>query len=156
VNEICLGDTFALLLARLTVVAVLLAALAGVSPAQAAAKAKPADTNATSEIEAKAPADYVFLPRLHMVMEVDSDRRQRTLDLEVWLHPKDAQNLQLANSKKKLIAAAIREDLADFNWEAFEDADNGPKVARRAIEATVERVSGVQLDDVLIKTLILK
>jgi hypothetical protein len=112
--------------------------------------------HARNEIEAKATPDYVTLPKIHVAVEVDANRRYRTLDMEVWLHPLDAENMQLANSRKKLIVEAIKEDLAAFNWEAFEDPDGGPQIARRLIEASVRRVSGAKVDDVYIRTLVLR
>jgi hypothetical protein len=131
-------------------------AVMGTTNAVAAPKSTEGAARPANEIEAKVPPDYVSLPRVHMAVEVDANSRFRTLDLEVWLHPTDAENLQVANGKKKIIVEAIKEDLASYNWEAFEDVKDGPKIARRLIEISVDRVSGVKLDDVYIKTLILR
>jgi hypothetical protein len=132
-------------------------AMAALSPfaATAAQKATGTDPHAANEIEAKAPPDYVALPRFHLAVEVDANKRYRALDLEVWLHPKGPENLQLANSKKKMIGEAVKEDLANYDWEAFEDVKAGPEIARKVIQASVQRASGAELDEVYIRTLVL-
>lgn len=109
-----------------------------------------------NEIQAKLPNGYLALPRLHMAVEVDANRRFRALEIEAWIRAKDEENLALARSNKKQIAEALRTDLAHYDWEAFEDSRAGVDIAKQIVSASVERVSGAQVDDVVIKSLILK
>lgn len=127
-------------------------------PVPAAAKQKQ-DAGAPlpkNEIAAKVPSNYIALSRVHVPVQVNANSQYRALDLEVWLLPKDEENLALARTAKKKILEALRDDLASYNWEAFEDSDNGPVVAKQLVTATVEHTCGAKLDDVIIKALILK
>ncbi len=134
--------------------AVLLAALS------CGAEAKPRqDTGPPlpkNEIEARVPSNYLALPRIHLPVEVDENRRYRALDLEVWLLPKDEDNLAIARSSKKAIMQALKSDLASFRWEAFEDAKEGPEVAKKFVMESVERSCGAKINDVMIKSMVLK
>ncbi len=109
-----------------------------------------------NEIQARVPSNYLALTRIHLPVQVDSNRQYRALDLEVWLLPKDEENLAVARSAKKAIMEGLRDDLASFRWEAFEDAKQGPEIAKKLVMESVERSSGAKIDDVMIKTLILK
>lgn len=121
------------------------------------AKNKADDTpQAKNEITAKAPGNYLALSRLHMPVLVDKNRSFRNLELEVWLLPTDEENLALARSQKKAIMAGLQEDFSNYDWEAFQDAKKGPDIAKKIVASTVERVSGAKLQDVLIKTLLLR
>jgi hypothetical protein len=124
---------------------------------QAAGKEK-GDTSpaGSNEIQAKLSSDYIALPRLHMAVQVDANRAYRSLELEVWLLQADPEKHQILNSKKKLIAEKMKDDFASYNWEAFEDSAGGPVVAKRVVAASVEKTSGVKVEDVMIKTLVLK
>ncbi|PKU23544.1 hypothetical protein [Telmatospirillum siberiense] len=115
-----------------------------------------AGTGGSREIQAKLGPAYVAVPRLHVAVQVDQNREYRSLDLEVWLFQADPEKHQILNSKKKQIAAQMKEDFAAFNWEAFENSAEGPRVAKRMTAASVEKASGVTVEDVMIKTLILK
>src|SRR5271156_5162963 len=121
------------------------------------AKNKADDTpQAKNEITAKAPGNYLALSRLHMPVLVDKNRSFRNLELEVWLLPTDEENLALARSQKKAIMAGLQEDFSNYDWEAFNDPKKGPDIAKKIVASTVERVSGAKLQDVLIKTLLLR
>ncbi len=135
--------------------AIILPLMAVAGQGQAAGLAKEPGTGST-EIEAKLSRDYIAVPRLHMAVQVDANRKYRSLELEVWLLQPDPAKRQILNSKRKLIAAQMNEDFSAFDWEAFEDSDGGPRVAKQIVAASVEAVSGVKVEDVLIKTLILK
>jgi hypothetical protein len=124
--------------------------------AQAAPARQDGATRPPNEIEARVAANYLALPRVHVTVEVEANRRYRALDLEVWLLPKGPENLMRARSAKKAIVEAVRDDLAGYSWEAFEDSERGPEVAKKVVATSVERASGAKLDDVLIKTLLLK
>jgi hypothetical protein len=129
----------------------------GADQARAAGKEKgAASPEGSNEIQAKLTGDYIAVPRLHMAVQVDANRAYRSLELEVWLLQADPEKHQILNSKKKLIAEKMKEDFAAYNWEAFEDSTGGPIVAKRVVSASVERASGVKVQDVMIKTLILK
>ena len=108
-----------------------------------------------NEFIAKAPGNYLSLPRLHMAVVVDANREFRELELEVWVLPKDEANLALVRSAKKAIMVALKDDFSAYDWEAFKDAEKGPEIAKHIVATTVERVSGGKVDDVLIKTLVL-
>ncbi len=133
---------------------VMLIAMAGFPIAANAATAKP-EPLPKNEFVAKAPANYLALPRFHMAVVVDANREFRELELEVWLVPKDEDNLALVRSAKKGIMAGLQDDFSAYDWEAFKDPDKGPQIAKQIVAATVERVSGGKLSDVLIKSLIL-
>ncbi len=109
-----------------------------------------------NEIEAKASANYFSLPRLHLPVLVDANRRFRALELEVWLLPTDEANLALVRSAKKKIMAAMTEDFSAYDWEAFTDSQKGPDIAKRVVTTSVERASNAKLSDVFIKTLLLR
>lgn len=109
-----------------------------------------------NEIKGKAPSNYLALSRLHMPVLVDRNRQFRSLELEVWLQPVDEENLALARSQKKAIMAALAEDFSNYDWEAFQDSKKGPDIAKKIVASTVERISGAKLQDVLIKTLLLR
>lgn len=109
-----------------------------------------------NEVVGKAAHDYFALPRLHMSVLVDQNRLYRSLELEVWLLPQDEANLALARSKKKDIMAALKDDFSNYAWEAFQDSRKGPEIAKKIVGSVVERVSGAKLQDVLIKTLLLR
>jgi hypothetical protein len=142
---------------RTSLISLLAAVLLVVSFQTADAKNKTDDTpQAKNEITAKAPANYLALSRLHMPVLVDRNRSFRNLELEVWLLPVDEENLALARSQKKAIMAGLQEDFSNYDWEAFQDAKKGPDIAKKIVAATVERVSGAKLQDVLIKTLLLR
>lgn len=111
---------------------------------------------APNEINAKAPSNYLALSRLHMPVMVDKNRSFRNLELEVWLLPKDEENLALARSQKKAIMAALQEEFGNYDWEAFQDSKKGPDIAKKIVASVAERVSGAKLQDVLIKTLLLR
>lgn len=124
-----------------------------------AAGAKKADDSAPlapNEINGKAPSNYLALSRLHIPVIVDQNRQYRALELEVWLQPTDEENLALARSQKKAIMAGLQDDFSNYDWEAFRDSKKGPDIAKKIITSTVERVSGAKLQDVLIKTLLLR
>lgn len=123
---------------------------------QVLAAGKGGETGGSNEIQAKLSPSYIAVPRLHMAVQVDANRKYRSLELEVWLLQPDPEKHQILNSKKKLIAERMKEDFAAYDWEAFEDSDDGPRVAKRIVANSVEQASGVKVDDVMIKTLILK
>jgi len=104
---------------------------------------------------AKAPGNYLALPHLHMTVMEERNRQFRALDLEVWLLPKDEENLGLARSAKKPIMAALQEEFSNYSWEAFVDAKKGPDIAKQIVMGVVERISHAKLQDVLIKKLLL-
>lgn len=123
----------------------------------AAGKAKTDDKPlAPNEINGKAPSNYLALSRLHIPVMVDQNRQYRALELEVWLQPTDEDNLALARSQKKAIMAGLQEDFSNYDWEAFKDSKKGPDIAKKIVSSVVERVSGAKLQDVLIKTLLLR
>jgi hypothetical protein len=137
----------------------LTAALLMAASFQAAdAKNKPDENapKAKNEVVGKAAANYLALSRLHMPVLVDKNRSFRNLELEVWLLPTDEENLALARSQKKAIMAGLQEDFSSYDWEAFQDSKKGPDIAKKIVASTVERVSGAKLQDVLIKTLLLR
>jgi hypothetical protein len=127
-------------------------------PASLAAKQKQDDTAPLpqNEIKGKASSNYIALSRLHMSVLVDKNRSYRSLELEVWLLPTDEENLALARSAKKAIMAGLVEDFANYDWEAFEDPKKGQEIAKRVVATTVERVSKAKLQDVFVKSLILR
>ncbi len=141
-----------LLLAFVTLLLVSL----GPAPGFAKQKAGGEPGQPKNEITAKVASNYIALPKLHMPVEVDANRQFRALELEVWLLPKDEQNLALARTGKKAIMEVLRDDMIAFNWEAFQDSKAGPEVAKKLVAASVEKACGAKLDDVLIKTLLLK
>jgi len=132
--------------------------LLGLSGAPALAKQKQTDSTplAPNEINGKAPSNYLALSRLHMSVLVDKNRQYRSLELEVWLLPSDEENLALARSQKKAIMAGLQEDFSSYDWEAFQDSKKGPEIAKKIVASVVERISGAKLQDVLIKTLLLR
>jgi hypothetical protein len=146
------------MLGRLPIITIVTFSLfAGFGPAPASGKAKEAGAAVGSnEIEAKLAASYVAVPKLHMAVQSEGISRYRSLELEVWLLQSDPEKHQILNSKKKLIAAQMKEDFAAYDWAAFEDSAGGPVVAKQVVAASVERASGVKVEDVMIKTLILK
>jgi hypothetical protein len=109
-----------------------------------------------NEIQGKVPSNYMALSRLHIPVMVDRNRQYRALELEVWLQPIDEENLALARSQKKAIMAGLEDDFSNYDWEAFQDSKKGPDIAKKIVASTVERVSGAKLQDVLIKTLLLR
>jgi len=135
----------------------ILAALLVSLPAEAG-KPKQDDSKplAPNEINGKVPSNYLALSRLHIPVLVDQNRQYRALELEVWLEPKDEDNLALARSQKKAIMAALQDDFSNYDWEAFKDSKKGPDIAKKIVSSVVERVSGAKLQDVLIKTLLLR
>jgi hypothetical protein len=139
------------------ILSILLAALLAL-PLAAAAKQKADDTGPLpkNEIKGKAPGNYLALSRLHMSVLVDRNRQYRSLELEVWLLPKDEENLALARTAKKAIMAGLQDDFANYDWEAFQDSKKGPEIAKSIVTAAVERISGAKLQDVFVKTLLLR
>ncbi len=111
---------------------------------------------APTEINGKALSNYLALSRMHMSVLVDKNRQYGSLELEVWLQPTDQENLTLARSQKKAIMAGLQDDFANYDWEAFQDSKKGPDIAKKIVASTVERVSGAKLQDVFIKTLLLR
>jgi hypothetical protein len=111
---------------------------------------------AANEVKGKAPSNYLALSRLHMSVLVDQNRQYRSMELEVWLLPKDEENLALARTAKKAIMAGLQEDFSNYDWEAFQDSKKGPEIAKKIVSNTVTRISGAKLQDVLIKTLLLR
>ncbi|MDR3441065.1 hypothetical protein [Telmatospirillum sp.] len=138
------------------VAAFCLACIAGTLPADAASKAKEGEAAGSTEIKAKLTSSYVAVPALHLPVQVDANRNYRALDLEVWLLQADPEKRQVLNSKKKLIAEQMRIDFSSYNWEAFEDSKGGPEVVKRIVTTSVERATGTPVEDVMIKTLVLK
>jgi flagellar basal body-associated protein FliL len=134
--------------------AIILGVAAG--PAFAGAKEKAEAPGGSTEIQAKLSSAYIAVPRLHMPVQVDANRAYRALDLEVWLLQADPEKHQALNSKKKQIAEAMREDFSAYDWEAFEDSAGGPTIAKKIVVQAVQRVTGTAVEDVMIKTLLLK
>ena len=134
------------------------ALLLSLSAHSADAKSKTSDEAPLpqNEVKAKAPSNYLALSRLHMPVLVDRNRQFRSFEIEVWLLPTDEENLALARSQKKAIMAGLQEEFANYDWEAFQDSKKGPDIAKKIVASTVERVSGAKLQDVLIKTLLLR
>lgn len=126
--------------------------LAGIGQVHAEGKEK----EPSGEIQAKLSPAYVAVPRVHVAVQVDENRNYRSLDLEVWLLQADPEKHQVLNSKKKQIAEQMKEDFAGYNWEAFENSTEGPRVVKRIAAASVEQACGVKVEEVMIKTLILK
>jgi len=143
---------------RYSLFSLLAAALMAVSIQSAEAKQKQNDEAPLpqNEVKGKAPSNYLALSRLHMPVMVDRNRQFRSLELEVWLQPLDEENLALARSQKKAIMAGLQEDFANYDWEAFQDSKKGPDIAKKIVTSAVERISGAKLQDVLIKTLLLR
>ncbi|MTJ83707.1 MAG: hypothetical protein F8N37_22190 [Telmatospirillum sp.] len=110
----------------------------------------------STEIQAKLAPSYVAVPRLHLPVQVDANRNFRALDLEVWLLQADPEKHQILNSKKKQIAEKMRETFSAYGWEAFQDSQGGPDIAKRIVAQCVTDATGTTVEDVLIKTLILK
>ena len=135
---------------------ILITMLAAGPVAAGAKKADDAKPTAPNEITGKAPPNYLALSRLHIPVLVDQNRQYRALELEVWIEPVDEENLALARSQKKAIMAGLQDDFSNYDWEAFRDSKKGPDIAKKIITSTVERVSGAKLQDVLIKTLLLR
>lgn len=133
----------------------ILAALFASLPA-VAGKPKEEKPLSPNEFNAKAPSNYLALSRLHIPVMVDQNRSYRALELEVWLQPTDEENLALARSQKKAIMAGLQDDFSNYDWEAFKDSKKGPDIAKKIVSSVVERVSGAKLQDVLIKTLLLR
>ena len=134
---------------------ILLSAI-GVSPVYASEKEKEGGPAGSAEIRAKLAPAYIAVPKLHMAVQVDSNRKYRSLELEVWLLQSDPEKHQILNSKKKQIAEQMREDFSAYNWEAFEDSSGGPAVAKKVVAASVQEATGTTVEDVMIKTLVLK
>ena len=134
----------------------LIALLAAGPVASAKQKQGEAAPLAPNEINGKAPSNYLALSRLHIPVIVDQNRQYRALELEVWLQPTDEENLALARSQKKAIMAGLQDDFSNYDWEAFKDSKKGPDIAKKIVASVVERVSGAKLQDVLIKTLLLR
>ena len=131
--------------------------LALLLPAGLEAKNKTDDAPlAKNEVKGKAPSNYLALSRMHLSVLVDKNRQYRSLELEVWLQPKDEENLALARSKKKDIMAGLQDDFSNYDWEAFQDSQKGPEIAKRVVASTVTRISGAKLQDVFIKELVLR
>jgi hypothetical protein len=128
------------------------------APSLCLAKTKGGDEKplAPNEVQAKAPSNYLALSRLHMSVLVDKNRQYRSMELEVWLLPKDEENLALARSAKKAIMADLKDNFSNYDWEAFQDSKKGPEIAKKIVSDTVEHVSGAKLQDVLIKTLLIR
>jgi hypothetical protein len=142
---------------RASLLSLFAALILAVSFQAAEAKNKADDTpQAKNEITAKAPGNYLALSRLHMPVLVDRNRSFRNLELEVWLLPINEENLALARSQKKAIMAGLQEDFSNYDWEAFQDSKKGPEIAKKIVASAVERISGAKLQDVLIKTLLLR
>jgi hypothetical protein len=144
------------MIVRSRILPALLAVLLTVFSVQAEAGKTNDPPQAKNEITGKAPSNYLALSRLHMPVLVDKNRSFRNLELEVWLLPTDEENLALARSQKKAIMAGLQEDFSNYDWEAFQDSKKGPDIAKKIVASTVERVSGAKLQDVLIKTLLLR
>ncbi len=146
------------MIARLKLLPLMIVALSLTPGAGADAKQKQTDAAPlpSNEVAGKVPSNYLRLPRLHMPVLVDQNRSFRSLELVVVLAPVDEENLALARSQKKAIMAALQEDFANYNWEAFQDSKKGPEIAKKLVASTVTRVSGAKLQDVLIETLLLR
>ena len=147
------------MIARLRFFPLMIAALAlSLGGAAAEAKQKQADSAPmpSNEVAGKAPSTYLALSRLHMPVLPDKNRQFHSFELEVWLEPVDEENLALARSQKKAIMAGLQADFASCDWEAFQDSKKGPDIAKKIVASTVERISGAKLQDVLIKTLLLR
>ncbi|HIJ37833.1 MAG TPA: hypothetical protein HPP80_02955 [Rhodospirillaceae bacterium] len=114
------------------------------------------EPTAKNEIQAKVPGTYLALSKIHLVIEENATGIARSLELEAWLEPADEVQLALARSAKKQIMAALNENLAAYNWEAFKDSKKGIDVAKAVVKETVERVAKAKIEDVIIKTLVLK
>jgi hypothetical protein len=142
---------------RWLVATIFLAALLTGS-ATATAKTKGADAAPLpkNEIQGKASSNYLALSRLHMSVLVDKNRQYRSMELEVWLLPKDEENLALARSNKKAIMANLKDEFGNYDWEAFQDSKKGPEIAKKIVTEVVEHTSGAKLQDVLIKTLLIR
>ncbi len=124
--------------------------------AVAAEKESGAEAEGPRTIQARLSADYIAVPRLHLPVQVDANRKYRALELEVWLLQANPEKRQIINSKKKQIAEQMKQDFAAYDWEAFEDSKGGPEVAKRIVAASVEQACGTAVEDVMIKTLVLK
>ena len=146
------------MIARLRFIPLTLVVLSLAAGAGAEAKQKQTDSTPlpSNEVAGKVPSNYLALSRLHLPVLVDQNRSFRSLELEVWLAPLDEENLALARSQKKAIMAGLQEDFANYNWEAFQDSKKGPEIAKKLVASTVLRISGAKLQDVLIKTLLLR
>ncbi len=146
------------MIARLKFIPLMIAVLSLSLGAAAEAKQKQTDTTPlpSNEVAGKVPSNYLRLSRLHMPVLVDQNRSFRSLELVVVLAPLDEENLALARSQKKAIMAALQEDFANYNWEAFQDSKKGPEIAKKLVASTVTRVSGAKLQDVLIESLLLR
>ena len=141
----------------IVVLAVLL--LAATAPSGYAGKPKPEGEPAklpANEILAKLPANYLALPKMHLAAATSDGGAARSLEIEVWLMENNPEIMQVLNSNKKPIAAALKEELSAYNWEAFENSKSGPEILKSLVSGSVERTCGKKVDDVVVKTLLMK
>ena len=125
-------------------------------------QAKPAkpkkgeEPHGKNEVIAKVPPAYLPLNKMHLVIEENDTGIARSLEVEAWLQPADEEQLALARTNKKQIMAALADEFKNYNWEAFKDSKRGMEVAKAIVKETVHRVSGARIDDVVMKSLVLK
>ena len=148
-----------MLLRQLWIVAVAAVLLAASTPSCYAGKPKPEGESAKlpqNEILAKLPANYLALPKMHMAAATTDGGPARSLEIEIWLMENNPEVMQVLTSNKKPIAAAVKEDLSAYNWEAFENSKMGPEILKTLVSASVERTCGKKVDEVVVKTLLMK
>jgi len=110
----------------------------------------------SNEIKATVPGNYVQVPLMRLAVTSDANRRYRMLEVEVWLTTKDPITTAVLGSNKKKISAALKEDLAAYNWEAFSQHDTGVEIAKNVVRNAVQRSLGIKPDEVIMRSLILR
>jgi hypothetical protein len=122
--------------------------------AASAGEAKP--KTPSNEIQAKVPPNYVQLPKMRLAVIVDTNRTYSMLELEAWLVMDKVEDAAKLGSMKTKITAMMKERFLRYNWEAFKDPTTGFELAKEVVKMAVDDASHQPVQDVLIRSMILR
>ena len=110
-----------------------------------------------NQFEAKLSKNYFPLPAIHTPLVTESGGlKLRSLMVEAWVKPINEANLSQIRSSKKKISSALVADFSKISWDLFTDPRLGPDLAKRVVKNTVHRVSGSNIESVILKSFVLR
>jgi flagellar basal body-associated protein FliL len=124
--------------------------------ANGAAFAADGNKNAVKK-EGKAGPEYLQMPRMAVAVKMDGTEVSRQLEVELWVYVPNPELMQKLNSRRSVVADAIRANLKKNPVSTYVAPDEGPvavkEIARDAVEAEIGKDAK---EDILIKSMIVR
>ena len=109
----------------------------------------------SNQIKGTMPTSYIQIPKMRLAVSSDFNRQFHQLEMEAWISVKNPEQLAMLNSSKKKMNAALKDDMSNYKWEAFQQPGTGLDLAKDVVRNSVFRSTNVKLDDVVLRTFVI-